>query len=62
MKKETKRYSVRILMQCGTTQQWITEVFEAEQFIANTEGSYYWFMVDGKQKYYPVINTIVEEL
>ena len=63
MEKETKRCSVRILMQCGTTQQWITEVFEAEQFHVGTEGSgYYWFMVDGKQKYYPMVNTIVEEL
>lgn len=63
MEEETKKYSVRILMQCGTTQQWITEVFEAEKFFVGTTGSgYYYFMVEGKQKYYPIVNTIVEEL
>ena len=60
---ETKKYRVRILMQSGTTQQWLEEEFEAEQFSPNSTASgYYWFKVDGKQRYYPITNTIIEEL
>lgn len=62
MEEETKKYCVRILMQCGTTQHWITERFEAEQFSPSHNGSYYLFKVDGKQKFYPIVNTIVEEI
>lgn len=59
--KETKKYSIRILMQCGTTQQWITEIIEAEEFWS-TERGYYQFKCNEKSKYYPINNTIIEEL
>lgn len=57
---ETKKYRVRILMQSGTTQQWMEEEFEAERFSMGS--GYYWFMIDGKQRYYPMGNTIIDEL
>ena len=61
---EKKRYAIRILMQSGTTQQWLTEEFEAEYFTPGGNGmsGYYYFRVDGKGKYYPMTQTIVEEL
>jgi hypothetical protein len=58
--EETKRYRVRILMQSGTTQQWLTEEFEAE-YLSIGDG-YYYFKSEGKGKYYPKVQTIVEEL
>lgn len=48
-------------MQCGTTQQWITEIIEAEEFWS-TERGYYQFKCNEKSKYYPINNTIIEEL
>jgi hypothetical protein len=61
MKQETKRYEIRILMQCGTTQHWLTEEIEAESFHTSERG-YFYFLVQGKGKYYPINNTIVKEL
>ena len=60
-KMEKKRYEIRILMQSGTTQQWLTEEIEAVNFHTSQSG-YYYFSIDGKGKYYPINNTIVEEL
>lgn len=55
-----KEYKIRILMQCGTTQQWMTEMIKVKDFWAS--GSYYYFKTeDDKQLYYPVNNTIIEE-
>lgn len=48
-------------MQCGTTQQWLTEEIEAENFHTSQSG-YYYFLVQGKGMYYPINNTIVEEI
>jgi hypothetical protein len=61
---EKKKYGIRILMQSGTTQQWLTEYVEAEYFSTGGNGmsGYYYFKVDGKGKYYPMTQTIVEEL
>jgi len=56
-----KKYKVRILMQSGTTQHWIEECFEADARL-NTGSGYYYFLVDNKSKYYPMQNTIVEEI
>lgn len=57
-----KKYSVRILMQCGTTQQWLTETVDAVRFSVGQAGYYYFQTEDGKAKYYPINNTIVEEI
>ena len=61
-----KRYQVRILMQGGTTQHWITENIEARSFHTSERGYYYFETEDSegnsKSKYYPINNTIVEEL
>jgi hypothetical protein len=46
-KQNTKRYEIRILMQCGTTQQWLTEEIEAESFHASERG-YFYFSAQGK--------------
>jgi len=60
-KNSSKRYRIRILMQCGTTQQWLTEEIEAENFHTSQSG-YYYFLVQSKGMYYPINNTIVEEI
>jgi hypothetical protein len=58
---ENKKYRVRILMQSGTTQQWLEEEFEASLFTPSDYG-YYYFSVNGKPRYYPINQTIVEEI
>jgi len=57
-----KKYRVRILMQSGTTQQWVEEEFEATSFIASNGSEYYYFEIKGKRRYYPIQHTIVEEI
>ena len=58
---EPKKYRVRILPQNGTTQWLAEEIIVAERFNTSDKG-YYVFMEDEKEKYYPINNTIVEEL
>jgi len=55
-----KRYRIRILVQAGT-QCWLEETIVAH--LASSSGTNYQF-VDEKNrwKYYPVANTIVEQL
>lgn len=48
-------------MQSGTTQQWLEEEFEASSFIPSNYG-YYYFSVNDKPRYYPIHQTIVEEI
>ena len=58
-----KEYKIRILMQCGTTQQWMTEIIKAKKFWVGTSGNYYFFQTeDDKVSYYPVNSTIINEL
>lgn len=58
-----KEYQIRILMQCGTTQQWITETIKAKEFWVGDKGNYYFFITeDDKSAYYPVHNTIINQL
>lgn len=59
--QEIKKYRIRIPMRPGTTQPLFEEEFEAEDF-HNSDMGYYRFIVDGKRKYYPINQTIVEEL
>ena len=49
-------------MQCGTTQQWLEETVTAAKFWHDPSGHYYFETEDGKVKYYPINNTIVEEI
>jgi hypothetical protein len=56
-----KKYLILILMQSGTTQQWMEEELEASDFHSSERG-YYYFKVDGKSRYYPINNTIIKEL
>ena len=57
-----RKYEIRILMQCGTTQQWITETIEAVEFWSSEKGYYYFQTENGKSKFYPINNTIIEEI
>lgn len=49
-------------MQCGTTQQWIEEFIEADSLSLATAGLYTFKTSNNKRSYYPINNTIVEEL
>jgi hypothetical protein len=49
-------------MQCGTTQQCLTEYVIAKDFWGTEKGYYYFKTEDDKSKYYPINNTIVEEV
>jgi hypothetical protein len=56
-----KEYKIRILTQNGPNGCWVTETLTAIRFDANR--SYYYFITkDGKEAFYPVANTIVEQL
>lgn len=57
-----KKYRIRILMQCGTTQQWITETIEAKEHWSTDRGYHCFKDADDKLAYYPINNTIVEEI
>ena len=55
-----KIYRIRILVQAGT-QCWIEEIITAR--LTSTSGNCYTFVDDDHRwKYYPVANTIVEQL
>jgi len=58
---ETKKFLIRILMQSGTSQQWMQEEIEAESFHSSERG-YYYFKINGKSTYYPINITIIKEL
>jgi len=60
--EKIRKYQVRILMQCGTTQQCLTEYVIAKDFWGTEKGYYYFKTEDDKSKYYPINNTIVEEV
>lgn len=49
-------------MQCGTTQQWITETIEAKEHWSTDRGYHCFKDADDKLAYYPINNTIIEEI
>lgn len=55
------KYKIQVLMHSGTTQQWMEEEIEASEFYTSSSG-YYYFKVDSKSRYYPIQNTIIEEI
>ena len=49
-------------MQNGTTQQWIEEEIEVNYMMPSQLGYYYFSCADNKEKFYPIVNTIVEQI
>jgi hypothetical protein len=61
MENKIKKYTIRILMQSGTYGTLKEEVTAIE--LHSAERGYYCFKTqDGKLKYYPISNTIIEEI
>ncbi len=58
---QTKQYRIRILTQCGSTQQWETETLDNVSYFGYDK-RFYMFVANDKKAYYPMDNTIVEEL
>lgn len=56
------RVRIRILMQNNTSQQWITEEIDIKYFSTSQSGYYYFKTEDDRSLYYPVANTIIEEI
>lgn len=54
-----KRYRIRILVHAGT-QCWIEEIIISK--LVSTSGTFQFVDDEGKWKYYPINNTIVEQL
>jgi hypothetical protein len=55
------RVRIRILANSGT-QCWITEEIDIKYFSTSQSGYYYFKTEDGRSLYYPVANTIIEEI
>ena len=56
-----KKYKIRIIINSGTTSWFADEVITSN--LINNSGDKYIFRDDqGLQKFYPAVNTIVEEL
>ena len=57
-----KKYKIKILLQAGS-QGWFTETIEAKSVYTQSSIRYYYFeLSDGKGVYYPINNTIIEEI
>lgn len=56
-----KKYKIKILLQAGS-QCWFTETIEAKSLYASQHGYYCFELSDGKNAYYPINNTIIEQI
>jgi hypothetical protein len=56
-----KKYKIKILVQAGS-QGWFTETIEAKSLYTSQGGYYCFELSDGKSAYYPINNTIIEQI
>ena len=58
-----KKYRIRVLIQSGSTSYFGVDKTISAELVYSGGNGYYKFMDDkGKDQYYPIINTIIEEL
>lgn len=60
--KRIYKIRVSIIIHSGTTQQTMSKDLEVKEHWPSEKGYYYITLSDGKFAYYPIANTIIEEI
>jgi len=60
--KEPYKIRVSIIVHSGTTQQTMTKELEVTDLWSSEKGYFYVTLSDGRFAYYPIVNTIIEQI
>ena len=60
--KDPYKIRVSIIVHSATTQQFISKELELVEHWSSENGYYYMKLSNGKFAYYPIINTIIEQI